>query len=139
MEMEVDPGGAQQEFPGTGDAGSPDWHWDPRGTTYHFPCMSIDYNRDGVVDLAVEHALLLGQSRSTPMVDQFMDKLFWFSWYGICTRDHWVINILSQEFVGGGGLGRPPDGALHGAEGSSLLGRAQRTQRSRAVVASLLT
>ena len=44
MEMVVDPGGAQHEFPGIGDAGSPDWHWDPGGTTYHFPCMSVDYN-----------------------------------------------------------------------------------------------
>lgn len=85
MEMVVDPGGAQQEFPSTGDAGRPDWHWDLGGTIYHFPCLSVDYNRDGAVDVAVEHALSLGQSRSPPMVDQFMDKIFWFSWYGICT------------------------------------------------------
>lgn len=63
MEMAVDPGGAQQEFPGTGDAGIPDWHWDPGGNTYHFPCISVEYNQDG----AVEHALLLGQSRSAPV------------------------------------------------------------------------
>lgn len=50
-----------------------------------------------------------------------------------------MINILWQEFVGGGGIGRPRDGALHGAGGSSLLCGAQRTQRSGAVVASLLT
>ncbi len=47
-----------------------------------------------------------------------------------------MINILWQEVVGGGGIGRPLDGALHGAEGSSIL---CRVQRSGARVASLLT
>ena len=60
MEMAVNPGGAQQEFLGTRDVGSPDWHWDLGGTTYHFPCMSIDYNWDGAIDLKIEYALLLG-------------------------------------------------------------------------------
>lgn len=83
--------------------------------------MSVEYNRDGAVDLAVEHAHSLGESWSTQVVDQFMDRLFWLSWYGICMRDHWVINILWQEFVGEGGIGGPLDGALHGARGSSLL------------------
>ena len=115
MEMVVDPGEAQQEFPGTGDARRPNWHWDPGGTTYHFPCIPVDDDLEGIVDLAVEHAHSLGESRSTPVADQFMDKLFWFSWYGICTRDHWVISILWQEFVGGGGISRPPNDALHGA------------------------
>jgi len=88
MEMVVDPGGAQQAFPGTGDARSPEWHWDSGGTTYHFPCIPIDYNWDGAVDLAVEHAHSLGESWSALVADQFMDRLFWFSWYGICTRNH---------------------------------------------------
>jgi len=88
MEMVVDVGGAQQEFPSTRDAGSLDWHWDLGGTTYHFPCMPVDYNRDGAVDLAIEHAHSLGESGSAPVVDQLMDRLFWFSWCGICTRDH---------------------------------------------------
>jgi len=82
--------------------------------------MSVDYNQDG----AVEHALLLGHSRSAPGVDQFINRLFWFSWYGICTQDHWVIIILSQEIVEGGGFDRPPDDALHGFGGSSLLCKA---------------
>ena len=47
MEMVVDPGGAQQEFPITGDAGILNWHWDLGGTTYHFPGIPIDYNLEG--------------------------------------------------------------------------------------------
>jgi len=56
MEMVVDPGVAQHELPGTRDIESPEWHWDPGGTTYHFPGMSVDYELDGTVDLAVERA-----------------------------------------------------------------------------------
>lgn len=51
MDMVVDPGGAQQEFLGTGDARSPDWHWDPGGTTYNFPGIPVDYDLEGIVDL----------------------------------------------------------------------------------------
>jgi len=101
--------------------------------------MLVAYSLDGTVDLAVECAHLLGESRSTPVANQFMDKLLWLSWYDVCTWDQGVINILWQEFVRGGGIGRPPDNALYGAGDFSLLCGAQRTQRSRAVVASLLT
>ena len=50
-----------------------------------------------------------------------------------------MINILWQELVGGGGISRPPDGALYGAKDSSLLCGAQRTYQSRAVMVTLLT
>ena len=41
-----------------------------------------------VVDLAVEHAHSLGESRLATVADQFMDGIFWFSWYGISTWHH---------------------------------------------------
>ena len=47
-----------------------------------------------------------------------------------------MINILWQDFVGGGGIDRPPNSALYGAGDSSHL---CETQRSREVVALLLT
>lgn len=62
MEMVVDLGGAQQDFPGTGDAGSLDSQWDLGGTSYHFPHMLVDNNWDGLVDLTFEHTHSLGQS-----------------------------------------------------------------------------
>ena len=61
--------------------------------------MPIDYNLGGTVDLAVERAHLLGEFRSAPVANQFMDKLLWLSSYDDCTRDHGVISILWQEFV----------------------------------------
>lgn len=110
----MDPGGAQQEFPGTRDARSPDWHWNPRGTTYHFPIILVDYDLEGMVDLAVKRAPLLGEFWSAPIANQFMDRLLRLTWYDICTQDHGVINTLWQEFVEGGGISKPPDGALYG-------------------------
>jgi len=50
-----------------------------------------------------------------------------------------VINILWQEFVKGGGIGKPLDDTLYGVGDSSLLCGAQKTQRSEVVAASLLT
>ena len=94
---------------------------------------------EGTVGLAVEHAHLLGEFRSAPVANQFMGRLPRLSWYNICTRGHRVINIPWQELVEGGGIGRPPDGALYGTKDSSPLCGAQRSQRSRAVVVSLLT
>lgn len=86
-----------------------------------FPRYDNELQLGCVVNLAVEHEHSLGESRSTLVADQFMDRFFWFSWYGICTRDHRVINILWQEFIGGGGIGRPPDSDLYGARDSSIL------------------
>ena len=94
MEMVVDLGVAQQELLGTRDTESPNWCWDPGGTTYHFPGMPVDNDLDGIVDLAVEHAHSLGEFRSAPVAKQFMDKLLELSWYDVCTRGHKVINIL---------------------------------------------
>jgi len=88
MEMVVDLGVDQQELPGTRDTSNADWYSVPSGTTYHFLGMSIDYNQDGAIDLAFECAHSLGESRLAPTTDQFMDRLFQFSWYGICTWDH---------------------------------------------------
>ena len=68
-----------------------------------------------------------------------MGRLLGLSWYDICTRGHGVINILWQELVEGGGIGKPPNGVLYGTKDSSPLRGAQRSQRSREVVASLPT
>lgn len=84
MEMVVDLGVAQQELSGTRDTSSTDWHRVPGGTTYHFPSVSVDYNWDGTV----ERAHSLGESQSASVANHLMEKLFGFSWYGICTRDH---------------------------------------------------
>jgi len=119
--MVVDPSGAQHEFPSTGDAGSPYWHWDPRKTTYHFPSISVDYNLEGIIDLAIKHAPPLGEFRLAPMANQLLGKLLGLSWYDNCTRGLRTISILWQEFVGGGGIGRPPHSALYGARDSSHL------------------
>ena len=85
---------------------------------------------EGIVGLAVEHAHSLGEFRLAPVANQFMGRLLGLSWYDICTRGHGVINILWQELVEGGGIGRPPDGALYGAKDSSPLCGAQRSQQS---------
>ena len=58
MMIVVDPSVVQQEFPGAGNTGTPDWHWDLGGITYHFPGRSVDYVLEGTVGLAVEHAQL---------------------------------------------------------------------------------
>lgn len=81
----MDLGVAQQELPGTRDTGNADWHWVSGGTTYPFPSMPIDYNLEGTVDLVVERAPLLGEFRSTPVANQFMDRLLGLTWYDICT------------------------------------------------------
>ena len=94
MEMVMDLGGAHQEFPSTGDVGSPDWHWDPRGTTYHFPCIPIDYDLEGIFDLPVERAPPLGEFQSAPVANQFMDRLLGLPFYDDCTQDHRMISIL---------------------------------------------
>ena len=60
MMIVVDPSVVQQEFPGVGNTGTPDWHWDLGGTTCRFPGRSVDYVLEGTVGLAVEHAHLLG-------------------------------------------------------------------------------
>ena len=135
MMIVVDPGVVQQEFLGVGHIGTPDWHWDPGGITYRFPGRSADYVLESTVDLAVEHV----QFRSTPVANQFMGRLPRLSWHDIHTRDHRVVSTPWQELVGGGGIGRPPDGTLYGAKDSSPLCGAQRTQQSRAVVVTLLT
>ena len=139
MEMVMDPSVVQQEFLGVGHTGTPDWHWDPGGITYRFPGRSVDYVLEGTVGLAVEHAHSLGGFRSAPVANQFMGRLPRLSWYDTYTRGHRVVNIPWQELVGGGGIGRPPDGTLYGAKDSSPLCGAQRTQQSRAVVVTLLT
>ena len=99
----------------------------------------VDYVLEGIVGLAVEHAHLLGEFRSAPVANQFMDRLPRLSWYDTCTRGHRVISIPWQKLVEGGGIGRPPDGALYGAKDSSPLCGAHRSQRSEEVVVSLLT
>ena len=130
MEIVMDPSVAQQDFLCMGNTGTPDWHWDLGGITYHFLGRSIDYVLEGTVGLAVEHAHSLGECRSAPVANQCMSRHPRFSWYDTHIRDHEVVNIPWQEFVGGGGIGRPPDGTFYGA---------QRMQRSRAVVVTLLT
>ena len=37
MEIVVDPGVVQQEFPSAGNTGTPNWDWDPSETTCRFP------------------------------------------------------------------------------------------------------
>ena len=127
MEIVVDLGVVQQEFPSVGSTETPDQHWDLGGNTYCFLGRSVDYVLEGTVGLAVEHAHLLGDFRSASMANQFMGRPPGLSWYDTCTQGHRVINILWQELVGGGGIGRPPVGALYGAKGSSPLCGAQRS------------
>lgn len=61
IEMVVDPSGMEQEFPGTGDAGSPDRNWDMRASTCQLLGIQFKCNLEGIVYLAVEHAPLLGE------------------------------------------------------------------------------
>ena len=69
MEMVVDSSVVQQELSGAGNTRTPDWHWDPSGTTCRFPGRSIDYVLEGTVDLAVEHAHLLGEFWLAPVAN----------------------------------------------------------------------
>ena len=69
IEMVVDPGVVQQEFPGAGNTGTPDWHWDLGRTTCHFPGRLVDYVLEGTVGLAVEHAHLLGEFGLAPVAN----------------------------------------------------------------------
>lgn len=69
MEMVVDLSVAQHELPGTRDTGIPNWHWNLGGTIYHSPHMSVDYDLDGTIDLAVEHAHLLREFRSAAVAN----------------------------------------------------------------------
>ena len=100
MEIVMDPSVAQQEFLCMGNTGTPDWHWDPGGTTYRFPVRSADYVLESTVGLAVEHV----QFRSAPVANQFMGRLPRLSWHDIHTRDHGVVSTPWQELVGGGAL-----------------------------------
>lgn len=86
---------------------------------------------NGTVNLAVEHAHSLGEFRSAPVANQFMDRLLELPWYDVCTLGQGVINILRQEFVGGGGISRPSDNALYGTGDYSPLCGAQRSRRSK--------
>ena len=104
-----------------------------------FPRYTVDYDLEGIVDLAVERTPSLREFQLAPVANQFMDRLLGLTWYDVSTQDHGVISTLWQEFVGGGGIGKPPDGALYGVGDSSLLCGAHRTKRSNAGVASLLT
>ena len=94
MEIVVDPSVVQQEVLGVGNTGTPDWHWDPGGTTCHFPGKLVDYVLEGTVGLAVECAHSLGEFQSISLANQFMDRLLGLSWYNTCMRGHRVINIL---------------------------------------------
>ena len=123
MEIVMDPSVAQQDFLCMENTGTPDWHWDPGGITYRFPGRSADYVLESTVGLVVEHV----QFRSAPVANQFMGRLPRLSWHDIHTRAHGVVNTPWQELVGGGGIGRPPDGTLYGAKDSSLMCGSQRT------------
>lgn len=69
IEIVVDPGVVQQEFPGAGSTRILDWHWDLGRTTCRFPGRSVDYVLEGTVGLAVEHAYLLGEFWSAPVAN----------------------------------------------------------------------
>jgi len=66
MLMVVDRHEAQHELSCIGDTGSPNWHWDPSGTTYHSPDMLIYCDHGGVVGLVVEHTHLLWEFWPVP-------------------------------------------------------------------------
>ena len=47
--------------------------------------MLVDYDLEGIVDLAVEHTHSLGEFQPTLVSNQFRYKLLEFSWYEDCT------------------------------------------------------
>jgi len=94
MDMAVEQHEAQQELSCIGDIGSPDWHWDPSGTTYHSLDIPVDCDRGGVVGLVVEHTHSLEDFWPEPATNQFVGRLLVLSWFDSCAWDHTTIIIL---------------------------------------------
>jgi len=92
MEIVMDPSVAQQDFLCMGNTGTPDWHWDPGGITYHFLGRLVACVLEGTVGQAVEHVHVLREFGSAPVANQFMGRLPRLFWYDIHTRDHGVVS-----------------------------------------------
>jgi len=75
-----------------------------------------------VMDLVTEHSHTFRSLSAlvTGLFDRGEDRFRELSWYIDCAQGHRVILLLWQELVGGGGIGRSPNRALHG-DGALLL------------------
>lgn len=57
----------------------------------------------------------------TRWFDRGANQFHELSWHIDCAWSHMLISLLWQELVGGGGISRPPDKALHGDDALPLV------------------
>lgn len=133
IDMVVVKSETQQEPPDIGDTRGPGWHWDrggasyyiletwdddcwdPGGITHHIIYLTIEGIGE-LMDKVTKHphtfrSLLV---LVTDWIDSGEWRLHKFFGHVGYVGSHKMISILQQEFVRGGGIGKPPNRELYG-------------------------